>query len=459
MSLLTHPRRRRTADKPQWRLVSAFLAVIALGTLLLTLPLSGANGQRIALADAVFTATSATCVTGLSVVDIGSRLSIFGQIVVMLLIQVGGVGIMTVGTFLLIVLGRRLSVRSESVLAAAIGEGDSISIGSLLRGTVLFSAVIEGLGAAVLTWRHWSAGYTPLRALYYGVFHAVSAFCNAGFSLFPSNLEAMRTDPYYIVTIGLLIVLGGVGFLVLHNFSRYRFWDRNRLKRGRISAHSRMVLQMTIVLALVGALLYGVLEWNHALAGRSQADKCLGAAFQSVTARTAGFNLVDMSQQIEATRLVTMGLMFIGGSPGSTAGGVKTTTLLVLLLTLAAIIRGRPTTLYGVRAIPETIVREAITIFLLAICFVAGIFGLLLLTEAPPPGGSASFPLLFETISAFGTVGLSLNLTPHISSLGRVLLMLAMFVGRLGPLTVVLIVGSSSKGEYIHHPEEEVVVG
>jgi trk system potassium uptake protein TrkH len=166
-----------------------------------------------------------------------------------------------------------------------------------------------------------------------------------------------------------------------------------------------------------------------------------------------------MSQQIEATRLVTMGLMFIGGSPGSTAGGVKTTTLLVLLLTLAAIIRGRPTTLYGVRAIPETIVREAITIFLLAICFVAGIFGLLLLTEAPPPGGSASFPLLFETISAFGTVGLSLNLTPHISSLGRVLLMLAMFVGRLGPLTVVLIVGSSSKGEYIHHPEEEVVVG
>ncbi|NLF22157.1 MAG: hypothetical protein GX590_03265 [Lentisphaerae bacterium] len=457
--LKLHRARQRAPWRPQWTLVLAFLATILAGALLLALPMAGAGGRPVPFTDALFTATSATCVTGLSVVDIGTRFSRAGQIVIMLLFQIGGVGIMTFATFMLVMLGRRLSVRSESVLATSIGQGETIGILPLLRGTVLFSSVIEGLGALVLAWRHWEAGYTPARALYYGVFHAVSAFCNAGFSLYPSGLQAVYTDAGYVLTIASLIVLGGLGFLVLHNLSQYRFWRRDRHTRGRVNAHTRMVLQMSLVLTLIGTVLFALLEWNHALAGRSLADKGIGALFHAISSRTAGFNLIEMTRQIEATRLLTIGLMFIGGSPGSTAGGIKTTTLLVLVLTIRAIIRGRQTTLYGVRAIPETIVREAITIFLLGLAFVGVVFGLLLLVEAPAPGGAAALPLLFEAVSAFGTAGLSLDLTPLISPAGRWLLMLAMFVGRLGPLTIVMIVGSAGRSEAIHYPEEEVVVG
>lgn len=457
--LKDHIRRKRQSRSPQWTLVNAFLAVILAGTLLLCHPVSSASGKSINPFDALFTATSATCVTGLSVVDIGSLYSLFGQIVILALIQVGGIGIMTFGTFMLILLGKRMSVRSESVLSTAFGEGKSISILSLLRNTVFFSVIIEGIGAIVLAWRHWEAGFSPLRAAYFGIFHSISAFCNAGFSLFPDNLIAVHQDPVYILTVALLIVSGGVGFLVLHNLSHYKFWERNRLKCGRVSAHSRMVLQTSLALIIIGALLYGAQEWEHALASRSTSEKCLGALFQSVSTRTAGFNVVAMTEQTEPSRFLTMALMFIGGSPGSTAGGIKTTTLLVLILTIISMIRSRNATLYGVRAIPDTIVREAIAIFLLGSFFVAGIFGLLLLTEMPPTGGCAAFPLLFETISAFGTVGLSLDLTPQLSALGRLLIIVAMFVGRLGPLTIVLIVGSSGRSDHIHYPEEEVVVG
>ncbi len=450
---------RHETKRPQWTLVKAFLAIILLGALLLRLPVSGASGRPVTLEEALFTSTSATCVTGLSVVDIGSRFSAFGQIVILALIQIGGIGTMTFATFLLVLLGRRLSVRDESVLTATFGDNHAGGILPLLRGTVAFSAVIEGVGTLLLAWRHWEDGYSPLRALYYGCFHAVSAFCNAGFSLFSDNLVAMRGDPAYVATILGLIVLGGLGFIVLHNLSRYRFWMRSRMARGRISAHSRMVLQTSLILILSGALLYAMLEWRQALAGRSSAGKILGACFQSASARTAGFNLVTMPLQTEGSRLLLIALMFIGGSPGSTAGGIKTTTFMVLLLTVWAIIRNRHATHFGVRAIPETIVREAIAIFLLGLFFAIGVFGLLLITEQPPPGSNTALPLLFETVSALGTVGYSLDLTPQLSWAGRMVIMLTMFVGRLGPLTIVYFVGSPSKEDHIHYPEEEVVVG
>ena len=449
----------RETKRPQWTLVKAFLAVILLGALLLRLPVSGAAGRPVTLEEALFTSTSATCVTGLNVVDPGSRFSTFGQIVILALIQIGGLGTMTFATFLLVLLGRRLSVRSESVLTAAFGDNASGGILPLLRGTVAFSAVIEGVGTLLLAWRHWQDGYPPLRALYYGGFHAISAFCNAGFSLFPDNLVAMRGDPVYVVTIIGLIVLGGLGFIVLHNLNRYRFWTRNRMARGRISAHSRMVLKTSLVLILVGAILYTLLEWHHALADLSPAEKVLGACFQSVSARTAGFNLVTMPLQTEGSRLLLATLMFIGGSPGSTAGGIKTTTFTVLLLTIWAIIRNRNATHFGVRAIPETIVREAIAICLLSLFFAVGMFGLLLITEQPPPGSNAALPLLFETVSALGTTGYSLDLTPQLSWAGRLVIMLTMFVGRLGPLTIVYFVGAPGKEDHIRYPEEEVVVG
>lgn len=456
----SNERLKERAARPQWTLANAFLGVILVGTLLLHLPFAGAGGQAIPLYDAFFMATSATCVTGLSVIDIGTRLSLFGQGVLLALVQIGGLGIMSFATFTLVLLRRRLSVHSESVLSVSFGEGEAAGGWlTLLRGAVLFTLVIEGLGTVLLTWRHWETGMPPLRAAYYGLFHAVCAFCNAGFSLFPDNLTGLGNDPFYGLTVCLLIGLGGLGFLVLQNLSRYKFWRRGRLARGRISAHSRMVLQTSLLLSMCGALLYAALEWNHALAGRGIPFKALGALFQSVSSRTAGFNIVDMAAQTEPASFLTMVLMFIGGSPGSTAGGIKTTTLTVLVLTAISMIHGRSSTLYGTRAIPETIVREAIAIFLLATFFIALTFGLLLITETGGSSVLTPLPLMFETVSAFGTTGLSLDVTPRLSGLGRLLIIIAMFVGRLGPLSIVLLVGSPGDGDHVRYPEEEVVVG
>lgn len=457
--LRDHFRQKSQAARPQGILVAAFLATILAGTLLLWLPIASASGTPVPLDVALFTSTSATCVTGLSVVDIGSVFSTFGQVVILSLIQVGGVGIMTVGTFLLIMLGRRLSVRSESVLATSIGEEQSAGLLTLLKHTITFALVIEGLGTAMLAWRHWTAGCPLWRAIGLGGFHAVSAFCNAGFSPLPDSLISLRHDGIYLATISLLIILGGIGFLVLHNVTQFRFWMRDRLRRGRVTAHSRMVLQTSLGLVLAGMLLFGAMEWSRAFAGLSVREKLLGTLFHSVSSRTAGFNAVPMGDFSEPSRVLTMALMFIGGSPGSTAGGIKTTTFLVLVLTIIAMIRGSPATRYGVRAIPETIVRESIVIFLLGIGLVTTIFTFLLLAENPPAGGNAALPLLFETVSAFGTSGLSLDVTPQLSLAGRLLIILTMFIGRLGPLTMVLIVGTAGRSDHIHFPEEEVVVG
>ena len=457
--LRDHIRHKDRAARPQGILAAAFLATILCGTLLLWLPIASASGTSVPLDVALFSATSATCVTGLSVVDIGSTFSLFGQIVILLLVQIGGVGIMTVATFLLIMLGRRLSVRGESVLATSIGVEQSASLLALLRSTIGFALVIEGLGAAVLVWRHLAAGYPLRRAIGLGGFHAVSAFCNAGLSPLPDSMISLRHDNIYMATIIMLIVLGGIGFLVLHNLTHFRFWMRDRLRRGRITAHSRMVLQTTLGLILAGALVFGALEWNRGFADMPVREKLMGALFHSVSSRTAGFNAIPMSSFSEPSRVITMALMFIGGSPGSTAGGIKTTTFLVLVLTVIAMIRGSSATRYGVRAIPETIVRESIAIFLLSIGLVATIFTLLLLVENPPTGGNATMPLLFETVAAFGTAGLSLDCTPQLSLAGRLLIAMTMFIGRLGPLTVVLIIGSAGRSEHIHYPEEEVVVG
>lgn len=456
--------RRRPAARPRWMLAAAFAAAIFVGALLLMLPAAQAGGgPRLSFLDALFTATSATCVTGLTVVDTATRFTLFGQVVILGLIQLGGLGIMTFGTFLLVLAGSRPSVRSESVLLTALGAGDGAapSLRPLLLRTVFLTFVIEGCGATLLTWRHLLAGLSPARAAFLGVFHAVSAFCNAGFALFPggASLTAVSGDRVYLLTVAALIAIGGLGFLVLHNLGRFRFWRRSRKARGRITIHTHMVLAATLVLTLGGWLALLALEWHASLEGLDAADKWLAAFFQSVAARTAGFNSVPLTRLSEPGRLLTMGLMFVGGAPGSTAGGVKTTTMVVLALTVVAMLRGRRETLYRRRAIPEAVVREAIVIFLLSLFFVTGAFGALLLTATPNAGGANSLPLLFETVSAFGTVGLSLGMTPALSRAGRAIIIAAMFVGRLGPLTLALVVGRPAAGGRVRYPEEEVVVG
>ena len=441
-----------------------FLFAILIGAFLLTLPVSNISSHNLDPVTAIFTATSATCVTGLSVIDIGSELTRFGQLVVLVLIQLGGLGITTFGTFLLVMVGRRLSVQSEFVLMSSYGIDEVNSLRSLLRWTIGLTFLIEGVGAALLWTRYLIHApelqmppdlWTPL---YYAIFHSISAFCNAGFSLHRDNLIPFQRDPFYLCVMDLLIVFGGLGFLVLYNVITTKFWHRNLKTRGRITLHSKIALMTTLLLITMGTVAFLCQEWDNALKDLSPFHKVACSLFQSITPRTAGYNVVDMGQIKDTTRFTTSLLMLVGGSPGSAAGGVKTTTLVVLIMTIFAICKNRTETVIFSRTVPNTVVREALVIFLLSIAVVLTAFGVLLLTEAPLKPDDAS-KLIFETISAFATVGLSINLTPTLSTAGQWVIIVCMYVGRLGPLAVALLIGTREESQRIRYPEEEIVVG
>ncbi|MEI8354306.1 MAG: potassium transporter TrkG, partial [Lentisphaerota bacterium] len=328
-----------------------------------------------------------------------------------------------------------------------------------LRRSLLFTLVFEGAGAAIVACRFFGAGYGTQPAASYGIFHAVSAYCNAGFARHSDSLISFRSDPRYLGTICALIVFGGLGFLVIYNLSSFKFWRRNRKTRGRVSLHTRLVLVTTGLLLLISTLLFLATDWNGAFAGMPMETKLTSAIFSAVTPRTAGFNVVPMESFSVAGRFLHIPLMFIGGAPGSTAGGIKITALVVLILTIAAMLRGRRETHLNDRTIPLAVVREATVIFALSIFAVLFFFSLLLITEAPTVGTDVSDRLLFETVSAFGTVGLSLDTTPNLTSAGRLIIILCMFIGRIGPLTAALVIGTQEVGQRIRYPEEEVVVG
>lgn len=452
---------------PQWIIACVFLSAIMIGAVLLMLPFSTVDHGGLPLLAACFTATSATCVTGLSVIDIGTELTMFGQIVVLLLVQLGGLGIMTIGTFLLVIMGQRLSLQNESVLLSTYGIGATVRLRSILRLTVGFTLLIEAIGTFLL-WRCYltpppliaaEMGPQSGQPLYYALFHSVSAFCNAGLSLHANSLVGFQQDPIYLTIVALLIIAGGTGFLVLYNLATIRFWDRNLKTRGRLTLHSRVVLITTILLLVAGTALILLQEWNNTLGEIPHwTDKLVCAFFHSATPRTAGFNCLPMTEIHESTRFVTSILMFIGGSPGSAAGGIKTSTLFVMIMTIVAICKGRKRTIIFNRALPESIVREALAVFLLFMMGILMAYGLLLLSEHPSTPGEAS-NLYFETISAFATVGLSINYTSSLSNTGQFIIMVGMFVGRLGPMTIALLIGNRKVIERISYPEERVVVG
>ncbi len=453
----------RKAASPEWIVVRAFAFAILLGTLLLCLPWANRRSEWTDPLTALFTATSATCVTGLTVVDTGSFFTLFGQTVVLLLIQAGGLGIMTLGTFLLILTGRRLDIEDEFVLMDSLGYDRIRGLPSLLRRTILFTVLLEGAGAVILAHRLYAAHNLPLgTAAWHGLFHAVSAFCNAGFALQADSLVSFRDDPVILLTISALLILGGLGFLVLHDLSSIRFWRRNLITRGRLSLHTKVVLKTTAILIAGGWILITLLEWNHTLAGLSAPTRFLTSFFHAVTPRTAGFNAVDMTLFHPATLFLTMILMFIGGSPGSTAGGIKTTTLAILCRVTFAITRGRAAVESHGRTISQKVISEALSIFLLGAVLVICAFLALLIIESPPllvKGCSRADELLFETVSAFGTVGLSTGITASLSAAGKLIIMLVMFVGRVGPLTLALIVGRRAVQQATRLPEEELIVG
>ena len=443
---------------PAKTLALGFLAIILSGSLLLKLPIAAEPGVRITWLQALFTATSAVCVTGLVVVDTASSYSLFGELVILSLIQLGGLGFMLFATSLLVLARRRISLRNRILLHETMSMP---GLSGVVRTTLRFMLVVfavEITGAALLSLRFiplygWKTG------LYYGVFHAISAFCNAGFDLFGAagSLTQFHSDALVLLTISGLIIIGGMGFAVVEDLLA------NRLGFRKLHLHSKIVVVMTLGLLLFGALGIAVLEWRNpgtlAFEGARPGDKLLNAWFQSVTARTAGFNALPQNSLREASKVLTSVLMFIGASPASTGGGIKTTTLFVLLVLVRSVFAGRSDVNAFRRRLPLMLIRTALSIFLLSLVLLVG--GAMLMSALEEGKGISMLDLVYEQVSALATVGLSSAGTGGLSRPTQVWLVLLMYFGRVGPLTMML--SFSRAGEHqsqgVRYAEEQIYVG
>lgn len=427
-----------------------FLALIAVGALLLSLPQCRVSGEWGDFQSSAFTACSAVCVTGLTVVDIAATFSLTGQIVLLVLVEVGCLGLMMCGTFLMIAIGRRLSLASEFSLMNAYGVEQVKGVKSLILWVIGSMLFFELVGAAALWWK--------LRDPYLSIFYSVMGFCNAGFSILPGSIAAFADDPWVVMTLAFETILGSIGFLVIFNLLTFKFVHRPSGGRGRMSLQSRVVLRFTGYLLAVGFIAFLALEWNGALGGMDLPRKLYVAFYQAVTPRTCGFCLVPTETLKPITRLVYEVLMFIGGAPGSAAAGIKVTTFAVLIYTLLALCRGDRETIIGKRVVPMDIVRESIVIFMALVVLVTLAMGVLLITE--DGRGIPTDALFFEACSAITTTGLSMgDTTSSLSFAGRIAIMCAMFAGRLGALSVVLIIGDREAQRHVRYPTEELVVG
>ncbi|AYB42282.1 TrkH family potassium uptake protein [Paenibacillus lautus] len=438
-----------TLSPPQI-LVLGFAAIIFIGTGLLMLPISTTTGEPLGFTDALFTSTSATCVTGLVVVDTGTTFSSFGEVVIMLLIQIGGLGFMTMATLFALVLKRRISLKDRLILQEAMNQSSMEGIVRLIRRVLLYSLFIEACGAVLLSIR-WAFDMPLGRAIYYGVFHAVTMFNNAGFDLFGDfrSLTGYVYDPVVNFVVMFLIVSGGIGFIVLSDLIDYR-------KQRRLSLHSKVVLSMTAALLAVGFIVILIFEFTNprTLGSLNWGGKFFGALFQSVTPRTAGANTIDITGLRQATQFFIVILMFIGASPGSTGGGIKTTTFTIMVGAVIAMMRGREDIVMFRYRLAQERVLKALTIALLALLLVLTVSMILSTTEE-----GDFLEILFETTSAFGTVGLSMGLTPDLTVFGKILISLTMFAGRLGPLTLAYALGPKKGKELYRHPEGKMIIG
>jgi trk system potassium uptake protein TrkH len=442
-------------------LAGSFAFVITVGTVLLSFPFAQA-GAPVSLVDALFTATSAVCVTGLTVVDTGSRFSSAGQAVILALIQVGGLGLMTFAVFVGVILGRKVAFTDRMVVQDSMHHTPKAGVRRLVRYVLGFTLASEAAGAFLL-WLRFRSQFPAGEAAWHSVFHAVSAFCNAGFGLLPDNLVRYRGDLLVNLAITGLIVLGGLGFLVNMELRDQAVLRLRGRRAPHLTLHARLALVVTAALLAGGMVVFLVLEWDNVLRGLPLGERALAAWFQAVTPRTAGFNTIDYGQVSSATLFFTIFLMFVGASPGSTGGGIKTTTFGLLVALVVARWRGRGRATLFHRTIPHAVMDRALLLTLLAWALVSLAAGLLVLTETGGVPHAAADPrfvaLMFEAVSAFGTVGLSTGITPSLSALGKLVLVLVMYAGRVGPLTLVLAVGPRQERGRFRYAEENVMVG
>ncbi len=442
--------RRIDRLSPQQVLVIGFAALIVVGGLLLSLPVASRRGDRLSFQDALFTSTSAVCVTGLVVVDTYDRFSLFGQLVIICLIQIGGLGIMTISTLVFLILGKRVTLRGRILIQEAMNQLTLEGMVRLIKKVIAVTVVVEGIGAILLTLR-WSGEMGLPKAAYYGLFHAVSAFCNAGFDLFGGfrSLAMYRGDIVVNLTITGLIIIGGLGFAVVTELVENPVGTKRSL-------HTKLVISTTVLLIAAGTVIVLLLEGKNpnTLGPLGIGEKVIASYFQAVTARTAGFSTVPSGDLRPCTLFFLVTLMFIGASSGSTGGGIKTTTFTVLFLAVLSVIKGRDDVEVSERRIPKRIIDRAFAVAMISLTMVVAITMILSAIEE-----FGFLEVLFEATSAFGTVGLSTGITPYLALPGKILIMLTMFTGRLGPLTVATAIAQKQHIVQVRYPEEKVMVG
>ena len=445
---------------PSLLVLASFLIVIFLGAIILMFRISAVKGN-VAWIDALFTATSAVCVTGLVTVDTGTAYSTFGQIVILALIQIGGLGVMTISVSLFRFFGRSVSFKQRMILQDLFTSTPREDIYGLVKSILLFTFGTELLGAILLT-VHWAKEMPLPQATYYGVFHSVSAFCNAGFCLFSDSLCRYNADLLPNLTVCGLIVIGGIGFPVLYEIQNRLF--RRKEKRGRLSIQTKSVLLTTAILIFGGALLIAFLEKDALGKLDSLSAKLLVPLFQSITCRTAGFNTMDIGALRDSTLAFMIFLMYVGASPGSCGGGVKTTTLALLWNFAKTKITGQERTTLFRKSVPEEIVNRTVSLIVISasmICFV--VFMLLLAPGAPDPNGILEkrgfLAYVFETVSAFGTVGLSTGITSFLTTWGKSWIIVMMIIGRVGVLTFSYLFVRNGISNRFVYSEEKLMIG
>ncbi len=459
---------QRFINSPPRLIVSSFIIAIFIGWILLMMPFAAAD-KHLSPIDALFTATSGVCVTGLTVIDVEHQLSFWGQLILLVCIQLGGLGIMTFSTLFLFILRRsKLSFAGREALHQTLTPMGTLNIQQLLFGIFKITILIEFLGAVILfiSWNYGAETGTAMTA-WNAIFHSISSFCNAGFSTFSENLYRYRDNTVGVITIAGLIIVGGLGFVVLEEifFRRLRFLHPTPSTDYRpfLSLQTRIVLLASLFLIASGALFFFVFDIHTSLAGDSLPEKILHSFFQSITARTAGFNTVDIGNVTNIGLLLLMGLMFIGGAPGSAAGGIKLTTAVVIVMTIISHIRNRPDVELFHRRLPESTVSRSFIILVMGIGMVILFFGMLSIVNVPmletQTSQDPALRLLFETVSAFGTVGLSTGITPYFHVPGKILIIILMLIGRLGPLTISVALIEQSERLRYRYPKSDVMVG
>jgi len=458
----TTPEKKRREISPARIVIFSFLGVIVIGTLLLCLPVSS-SGKPHKVEDALFTATSAVCVTGLTVVDTEKDFSFLGKTIILALIQLGGLGIMTYSTLFLLILRRKhISQNNVFILSGTLSTGTS-DVRRLLFAVFKVTMMFE-LWGMLLLYLSWRKTLPADRVWWDSAFHSISAFCNAGLSTFSANISHVRQVKSGCLVIMGLIICGGLGFTVIESLLYRRYY----IKSGRIvlPLQTKVVLTTTAFLIIFGALLFWILDAHNSLKNDPFFNKGFHALFQSVTSRTAGFNTVNLGRASALGIFLLTVLMFIGGSPGSTAGGIKTTTAAIIFATIRSLMKNPQKGDVEIfkRRIPADIVNHAFVIAVLSFALVSFVTILLTITEgvtmsAWPKGQEPILRHLFETVSAFGTVGLSTGITPHLSVMGKLLITMTMLIGRVGPLTVVLAMAEQKHISNYHYPEEKVMVG